>query len=144
MYYIGCIGLTFGKDVKLDKGTRAWLLIEFHGKLTENLEGFYCNPYKDAHGNLRMGCATMFAATEARSCFPCFDEPDFKAIFALEVTVPKKLMVISNMPHSSNQSVFVKFLKKLLSCFVSLHLKKSNFTMSIHSGWQPTSVMIFV
>ena len=94
----GCIGLTFGKDVKLDKGTRAWLLIEFHGKLTQNLEGFYCNPYKDPDGNLRTGCATMFAATEARSCFPCFDEPDFKAIFALEVTVPKKLMVISNMP----------------------------------------------
>ena len=40
----------------------------------------------------------MFAATEARSCFPCFDEPHFKAIFALEVTVDQELLVISNMP----------------------------------------------
>ena len=46
----------------------------------------------------RLGAATMFAATEARSCFPCFDEPHFKAIFALEVTVDQKLLVISNMP----------------------------------------------
>ena len=46
----------------------------------------------------RLGAATMFAATEARSCFPCFDEPHFKAIFALEVTVDPHLMVISNMP----------------------------------------------
>ena len=80
------------------KGTRAWLLIEFHGNLSQNLEGFFCNPFKDKDGNMKMGAATMFAATEARSCFPCFDEPDFKAIFALEITVHEDLMTISNMP----------------------------------------------
>jgi len=45
-----------------------------------------------------MGAATMFAATEARSCFPCFDEPEFKAVFALEVTVEDHLLALSNMP----------------------------------------------
>ena len=30
--------------------------------------------------------------------FPCFDEPEFKAIFALEITVDSHLSVISNMP----------------------------------------------
>ena len=45
------------------KGTRAWLLIEFHANLSQNLEGFFCNPFKDKDGNMKMGAATMFAAT---------------------------------------------------------------------------------
>ena len=45
------------------KGTRAWLLIEFYGNLSQNLEGFFCNPFKDKDGNMKMGAATMFAAT---------------------------------------------------------------------------------
>jgi puromycin-sensitive aminopeptidase len=86
------------KDVKLDSGTRAWIKLSFQANLSETLEGFYSNPYVDRDGNKRLGAATMFAATEARSCFPCFDEPDFKAIFAIQVTVDDYLMVISNMP----------------------------------------------
>ena len=47
----------------------------------------------------------MFAATEARSCFPCFDEPHFKAIFAIEVTVDQHLTTISNMPIMDSEFV---------------------------------------
>ena len=92
-----CIGLTFPPETT-QKSTRAWIHISFTGELSQSLEGFFCNPYHDKDGNVKMGAATMFAATEARSCFPCFDEPHFKAIFALEVTVSKDLQVISNMP----------------------------------------------
>ena len=53
----------------------------------------------------RLGAATLFAATEARSCFPCFDEPNFKAIFALEVTVDQNLLVISNMPVMDSEKI---------------------------------------
>ena len=53
----------------------------------------------------RLGAATLFAATEARSCFPCFDEPNFKAIFALEVTVDQNLPVISNMPVMDSEKI---------------------------------------
>lgn len=101
-----CIGLAFDpKSVNLSKGTRAWLLITFAAKLSQNLEGFFSNPYKDQAGNIRNGAATMFAATEARSCFPCFDEPHLKAVFAIEVTVSRELMVISNMPIMDSEPV---------------------------------------
>lgn len=101
-----CIGLNFDpKEVHLVKGTRAWILIEFNGILSQNLEGFFTNPYRDQDGNLKLGAATMFAATEARSCFPCFDEPHFKAVFAIEVTVSEKFMVISNMPIMDSESL---------------------------------------
>ncbi len=91
-----CIGVRFAAPV--EEGTRAWLTIKFSGKINTNLEGFFSLPYRDREGEMRRGAATMFAATEARSCFPCFDEPEFKAVFALEVTVANHLRVISNMP----------------------------------------------
>lgn len=101
-----CIGLTFdAQSVRLAKGMRAWLQISFAAKLSQNLEGFFSNPFKDIDGNIRNGAATMFAATEARSCFPCFDEPHLKAVFAIEVTVAKELMVISNMPIMDSEPV---------------------------------------
>ena len=99
-----CIGLNFPPKT-MQKRTRAWIHISFSGKLSQSLEGFFCNPYYDKDGQLCLGAATMFAATEARSCFPCFDEPHFKAIFALEVTVSKELQVISNMPIMDSELV---------------------------------------
>ena len=92
-----CIGIHF--DRTIPDGTRAWLGIKFCGRITQNLEGFFSIPFLEREtGSTRLGAATMFAATEARSCFPCFDEPDLKAVFALETTVDEDLTVISNMP----------------------------------------------
>ena len=35
---------------------------------------------------------------DARRIFPCWDEPAFKATFALEVTVPQNFLAVGNMP----------------------------------------------
>jgi len=35
-------------------------------------------------------------STDCRRAFPCFDEPDFKAVFAIKLTVADGLMAISN------------------------------------------------
>ena len=90
------IGFRFANPIT--EGTRAWLSIKFKGVISSNLEGIFSTPYVDAKGEKHLGASTMFAATEARTCFPCFDEPEFKAVFALEITVDSHLMVISNMP----------------------------------------------
>ena len=64
---------------------RAWLEIKFCGQITRNLEGFFSTPFLErGTGNTRMGAATMFAATEARTCFPCFDEPGTTTILAAD------------------------------------------------------------
>ena len=39
---------------------------------------------------------TNFEPIRARKCFPCFDEPNFKAIFALEIMAPKNKIVLAN------------------------------------------------
>ncbi len=90
------VGVRFVSPVA--KGTRAWLGIKFAGDVLDGMQGLFSTPYLDRNGERHLGAATMFAATEARTCFPCFDEPEFKAVFALEVTVDEHLVVISNMP----------------------------------------------
>jgi aminopeptidase N len=39
---------------------------------------------------------TNFEPIQARKCFPCFDEPNFKAIFSLEIAAPKNKIVLAN------------------------------------------------
>ena len=39
---------------------------------------------------------TQFEATDARRAFPCWDEPDFKAVFAVTLVVADDLLAVSN------------------------------------------------
>jgi aminopeptidase N len=42
---------------------------------------------------------------DARRVFPCWDEPAFKATFALTVTVPRTFLAVGNMPIASEEPV---------------------------------------
>ncbi|KAJ7374182.1 hypothetical protein OS493_009526 [Desmophyllum pertusum] len=47
---------------------------------------------------------TQFEATNARSAFPCFDEPAFKAVFHITVVHDVSHKALSNMPLESRDS----------------------------------------
>lgn len=68
----------------------------FHGKLNDQLRGFYRSTYKDATGTTQTLAATQFEATDARRAFPCWDEPDFKAVFATTLVIDPGLTAVSN------------------------------------------------
>lgn len=71
------------------------LNLKFSGKITEQLAGFYRSKYH--HKKIEKYLATtQFEATDARRAFPCFDEPNHKAVFDLSVVIPKHLQVVSN------------------------------------------------
>ncbi|MBX3236125.1 MAG: M1 family metallopeptidase [Nitrospiraceae bacterium] len=72
------------------------LSLSFRGTLNDKLRGFYRSSYKDEQGNIHLMAATQFEATDARRAFPCWDEPDFKAVFAITLAVDQALIAISN------------------------------------------------
>jgi puromycin-sensitive aminopeptidase len=74
----------------------AILHVEFAGELVEALAGLYKSPYKRADGTSAWAAVTQFQATDARRCFPCWDEPDKKAVFRLKVNTPAHMTAISN------------------------------------------------
>lgn len=87
--------------VKLERpaAAGAWdLHLEFTGILNDQLVGFYRSTFKDVDGVEQAIATTQFEATDARRAFPCWDEPDFKAVFAVTLIVPEDLLAVSNAP----------------------------------------------
>jgi aminopeptidase N len=74
------------------------LAITYHGIIPETPAGLYYNDYVAADGAKKRMLVSQFEATDARRAFPSWDEPAFKATFALSVTLPADLSIMSNMP----------------------------------------------
>ncbi len=70
--------------------------IAFTGTLNDKLRGFYRSTFVDASGATRTIATTQMQSTDCRRAFPCFDEPDFKASFAIDLTFAEGLMAVSN------------------------------------------------
>ena len=71
---------------------------EFSGSLDHKLKGFYRSHHTEPGGILRVLGATQLEATDARRVFPCWDQPDCKATFAITLDVPAELTAVSNGP----------------------------------------------
>ncbi len=78
----------------------ARLEIAYEGKILERLRGFY-RSLKDG----ARYASTQFEAADARRAFPCFDEPEFKARFALTLVVPPGVAAISNGPQQQTRTL---------------------------------------
>jgi len=79
---------------------RAIIEINFTGTNNDKMYGFYRSSYKHG-GKENYILTTQFEAADARAAFPCFDEPEFKAIFNVELIVDNNLRAVSNMPVKS-------------------------------------------
>ncbi|KAK2727021.1 puromycin-sensitive aminopeptidase-like [Artemia franciscana] len=101
-------------DTLIPKGNSI-LRLKFTGTLNSRLNGFYRAKYT-IEGEVRHAACTQFEPTGARRCFPCWDEPNFKATFQFVLVVPKDKVALNNMPevssieHPTNSSLrVVKF-----------------------------------
>ena len=74
----------------------AHLRVRFNGQLNDKLRGFYRSTFTDTGGVEQVIATTQFEATDARRAFPCWDEPDHKASFAISLIVDEDLFAVSN------------------------------------------------
>lgn len=69
--------------------------ISFLGIINDNLRGFYRSKYV-WNGEEKYLATTQFESTDARRAFPCFDEPEHKAIFEVSLIISDQHTAISN------------------------------------------------
>ncbi|KAL6599309.1 hypothetical protein ACP70R_045803 [Stipagrostis hirtigluma subsp. patula] len=86
--------LGFANELPLGEGL---LRMKFNGTLNDQMRGFYRSKYQ-YNGTTKNMAVTQFEPVDARRCFPCWDEPAFKAKFKLTLEVPSELVALSNMP----------------------------------------------
>ncbi|XP_042203152.1 puromycin-sensitive aminopeptidase-like [Homarus americanus] len=92
------VTLTFEETLPIGS---AKLSVAFDGELNDKMKGMYRSRYTSASGEERYSAVTQFEATDARRCFPCWDEPALKATFDITLVVPCDRVPLSNMPEIS-------------------------------------------
>jgi puromycin-sensitive aminopeptidase len=83
-----------------------WTLhADFAGELNDKLVGFYRSTFTDDDGRTRTLACTQFESTHARRAFPCWDEPAFKATFAVTLEVANGLLAVSNAAEVADEAI---------------------------------------
>lgn len=90
--------VSFAKQIPVGDGT---LELSFTGLLNDQLSGFYRSRFDTVDGEPRYIATTQFEATDARKAFPCYDEPDLKAVFSISIETPRDFLAVSNAPEES-------------------------------------------
>ena len=70
--------------------------LAFSGEISPGMLGFYRSTFTGPDGTPQVLGATQFEAPHARAAFPCFDEPEFKAVFGVTLEVEASLLALSN------------------------------------------------
>lgn len=90
------------------------IAITFQGTINNTMAGFYRSTYKPAvtpaasvpkEGDSYCMFSTQFESSDARRTFPCWDEPNLKATFDVEIELPEDQVALSNMPEKSVKKV---------------------------------------
>ena len=72
------------------------LCLEFKSEITNDLKGFYRSKFLNKDDEEKWIATTQFEPTAARNAFPCWDEPEYKAVFSITIIADKKYLRVSN------------------------------------------------
>ncbi|AYV87100.1 MAG: putative puromycin-sensitive aminopeptidase isoform X1 [Sylvanvirus sp.] len=111
---------------------KALLCINFNATLRNDLCGFYRAQYEDnSDSKERKECEqmkwcalTQFEATSARKCFPCFDEPMFKATYDVTIHIPIEMTTVPNFTCLSNTDV-KEIIENTNTCCREYHFQRT-------------------
>lgn len=100
--------LAFSED--LSASSKPVLQIEYSGTMNNVMAGFYRSKYKPVvtpaasvpkDDEYHYMFSTQFESSDARRAFPCFDEPNLKATFDVQIEIPEDQVALSNMPEKN-------------------------------------------
>lgn len=103
--YVGAQQLYIEIKEKFKKRHNYTLKMMFRYKLNTDFEGFYISSYVNKEGERRYLATTHFEPTHARSAFPCFDEPHFKAKFKMTIFRDRFHIALFNTPVANTGDV---------------------------------------
>uniref|UniRef100_A0A182PTS8 Aminopeptidase n=1 Tax=Anopheles epiroticus TaxID=199890 RepID=A0A182PTS8_9DIPT len=87
----------FGFGERLQTGEQYKIRLGFLNNIGTELKGLYRSSYM-AGNTMRYLATTHFESTYARSVFPCYDEPAYKATFDVTIRHRTEYRALSNMP----------------------------------------------
>ena len=94
---------TFTAPMALAPGAYS-LDIDYAGVINTQANGLFALDYTNKEGQKARALYTQFEAPDARRFVPSFDEPDYKATWALAARIPAGQMAVSNMPVMDRKS----------------------------------------
>lgn len=103
---------TFSFEDEITASGKVSLEVEFTGIMNDNMAGFYRSKYRPAvtpsksvpmEGENHLMFSTQFESCDARTAFPCLDEPNLKASFDFSLEIPEDLVALSNMPETGTK-----------------------------------------
>lgn len=124
--------LRFAEDIP--RCEKAVLFIRWTGRLTKEMAGLYRTTYFDEHGRRRGTVSTHFEPTNARRCFPCFDEPKLKATFAVKVVMEARYRVLSNMPPETMDNIMPNVIPPMREWRFQTTPPMSTYLLAITAG----------
>uniref|UniRef100_A0A7E4VIV5 Aminopeptidase n=1 Tax=Panagrellus redivivus TaxID=6233 RepID=A0A7E4VIV5_PANRE len=93
----------------LEQGKIYFFQFRYGGAISNKLAGLYVTSYHDAKGETHYAAVTQMEPTDARRMVPCFDEPEFKAIWRIRVHHPVGSKAISNAKEILEEEPDTKF-----------------------------------
>jgi puromycin-sensitive aminopeptidase len=91
--------LHLGLPTRIGPG-KAHVELAFRGTLNDKLRGWYRSTFTDEAGATHAIATTQMESTDCRRAFPCWDEPDFKAVFGITLVIDPQLFAVSNGPEA--------------------------------------------
>uniref|UniRef100_A0A915AG91 Aminopeptidase n=2 Tax=Parascaris univalens TaxID=6257 RepID=A0A915AG91_PARUN len=88
--------VTFELDDELRPGEEYYFQLLYTGEFDKQLSGLYLSQYTDGSGKRKYAAVTQMQPTDARRMVPCFDEPEFKAVWKVKIIHPSGTVAISN------------------------------------------------
>lgn len=76
----------------------------YEGRINDKMAGFYRSHYRTESGG-GFAAVTQFQESDARRAFPCFDHPEKKATFEIELIISETLTAVSNSPAAREEAL---------------------------------------